>query len=70
MENHNPYIWATSERTRLRTESLYIIRTIVEKHHGTIDIDLKTDTINIDVPDDERTVCAQEIEEQVGGMCR
>jgi hypothetical protein len=63
------YVWATSEETRLRALSLYLIRSIVERHGGTIDIDLATDTINIDVPAREQTACALEIEEQVGSMC-
>jgi len=70
MENQNPYVWATSEEARLRALSLYLIRSIVERHGGTVDVDLATDTINIDVPDEEQTACAQEMEEQVGSMCR
>jgi sensor histidine kinase regulating citrate/malate metabolism len=62
------YVWATSEKTRFRTLSLYLIRSIVEKHGGTIQIDLATDTINVDVPEQEKDACAQEIEEQVGEM--
>jgi len=62
------YVWARSEEARLRALSLYVIRSIVEKHAGTIDIDLATDTINIDVPEEEKLACAQEIEEQVGSM--
>jgi hypothetical protein len=63
------YVWATSQKSKLRALSLYLIRSIVEKHGGTIKIDLATDTINIDVPDQEKDACAQEIEEQVGAMC-
>lgn len=64
------YVWATSEQARFRALSLYLIRSIVEKHGGTIQVDLATDTINIDVPKDQELACAQEIEEQVGSMCR
>jgi hypothetical protein len=63
------YVWATSEKAKLRALSLYLIRSIVERHGGTIDVDLGTDTINIDVPEQEKAACAQEIEEQVGKMC-
>jgi hypothetical protein len=63
------YVWATSEQARLRALSLYVIRSIVEKHGGTVDIDLATDTLNIDVPKAEELACAREIEEQVGSMC-
>lgn len=63
------FVWATSEQAKLRALSLYVIRFIVEKHGGTIDVDLTTDTINIDVPKTEELACATEIEEQVGSMC-
>ncbi len=33
-----------------------------------MDIDLTTNTIYIDLPDEEKVACAQEIEEQVGTM--
>lgn len=57
------------EESGLRATALYIIRLIVERHGGTIETDLATNTINIDVPEKERVACAQEIEEQVGRMC-
>ena len=63
------YIWSTSEKSKLRALSLYIIRSIVERHRGSIEIDLATDIINIDLPDEEKVACAQEMEEQVGTMC-
>jgi sensor histidine kinase regulating citrate/malate metabolism len=63
------YVWATSEKTRFRTVSLYLIRSIVEKHGGTIEVGLATDTITIDVPEGERAECAQEIQAQLGTMC-
>jgi hypothetical protein len=63
------YVWATSDAARMKALSLYLIRSIVEKHGGTIDVDLATDTININVPAKEQVACAQEIEEQVGSMC-
>ena len=53
----------------LVTVSLFVIRSIVEKHGGTVEIDLATDTIHIDVPEKEQIACAQEIEEQVGALC-
>jgi len=63
------YVWATSKKAKLRALSLYLIRSIVERHGGTIEVDLGTDTINIDVPEQEKAACAQEIEKQVGKMC-
>jgi len=63
------YVWSTSEQARHRAFSLWIIRSIVEKHGGTVDIDLATDTLNIDVPEEEQAACALELERQVGSMC-
>jgi len=68
---HRPedYVWSTSEEAKLRSFSLWIIQSIVERHGGTVDIDLATDTLSIDVPAEKQADCAMEIEEQVGHMC-
>ena len=59
---------STSEKAQLRATSLYLIRIIVKRHGGTIEIDLASNTIIIDVPEEEQAVCAQEIEQQVSVM--
>ncbi|MDY6837413.1 MAG: hypothetical protein SWH78_05505 [Thermodesulfobacteriota bacterium] len=63
------YVWSTSEEAKLRSFSLWIIQSIVERHGGTVDIDLATDTLSIDVPEEKQVACAMEIEKQVGHMC-
>jgi len=63
------YVWSTSEKSKLRALLFFIIRSIVERHRGSIEIDLATDTINVELPEEEKVACAQEIEEQVGTMC-
>lgn len=63
------YVWGSSEQAKQRSMSLYLIRSIVEKHGGSVQVDLATDTLYIDVPKEEEFACAQEIEEQVGSMC-
>ena len=70
-DEHVPedFVWSTSEQSKLRALSLFLIRSIVERHGGNIGIDLATDTINIEVPKEEQLACALEIEEQVGAMC-
>lgn len=72
VDNHQieDFVWSTGEQSRLRALSLYLIRSIVEKHGGTVDVDLATNTININVPEEEQTDCAQEIDVQVGSLCR
>ena len=57
------------QKAELRATALFVIRSIVERHHGTIDMDLGTNTININVPEQEEVACAEEIEEQVSIMC-
>ena len=64
------FVWATNERAKQRALSLYHIRSIVEKHGGTVEIDMATDTLNISVPEKERIACAHEIEEHMGAMSR
>ncbi len=62
-------VWGSSEQAKQRSLSLYLIRSIVEKHGGNIQVDLATDTISIDVPKEEEIACAHEIEQQIGSMC-
>jgi hypothetical protein len=64
------YVWSSSEKSEARATSLFIIESIVARHRGTVDIDLATYTLNINVPPEEQLACAKEIEEQVGSMCQ
>ena len=63
------YVWSTSEESKARVTSLFIIQAIVAKHGGTVDIDLATDMLSINVPPEKELACAQEIAEQMGAMC-
>ncbi|NVL90000.1 MAG: hypothetical protein HWN69_03245 [Desulfobacterales bacterium] len=62
-------VLSEGEKVRLRALTLFIIRSIAERHGGSIKIDLATDSIYIEVPDEESSACAQEIEAQMGAMC-
>ncbi len=53
-----------AQKAQRQATALYLIRSIVEKYGGTVEVDLETDTINIHVPERERAACAQRIEEQ------
>lgn len=65
----NGFVWSTSDKAGLRATSLYLIRAIAEKHGCTADVDLKTDTINIDCPEEvDQGKLVLELQEQVGGM--
>jgi hypothetical protein len=59
--------YSEGEMARLQALCIFIVRSVAEKHGGTIEIDLATDTMKINVPDGEQMACAKEIEEQVLG---
>ena len=59
------YVWATSEESKRHALSLYLIGSIVHKHRGTVEIDPETHSINIDVPDEEKQACAEELSKKV-----
>jgi hypothetical protein len=56
---------SAGEQVRLRALALFIIRSTAEKHGGTAQIDLATDSINIDIPEKEKAACVREIEAQL-----
>lgn len=58
------------QEAQLRATALYLIRSIVKRHGGTAEMDLAKDMIKINVPEKERTACAQEIEKQVGATLK
>ena len=59
------YVWATSEESRRRALSLSLIGSIVHKHRGTVRIDPETQSLNIEVPDEEKLACAEELGKKV-----
>ena len=62
------YVRSTSSRAQQKSTALYLIRSIVESKGGTIEIDMATNTINIDVSKEKEVACAQEIEEAVSAL--
>lgn len=60
------YVWATSEESKRDALSLYFIGSIVHKHRGTLQIDPENNVLNIDVPDEEKLACAEELREKAG----
>ena len=56
------------EEVRLRALKLFVVRSTAEKHGGTMEIDLATDTVSINVPKKEMEACTEEIAKQLGGM--
>ncbi len=58
------------QKSQLYATTFYLIRSIVEKHGGTVEMDLATDAIKICVPEKEGVACAKKIEEQLGAAPR
>jgi len=58
------------QRAMQRSTGLKIITQIVEYYNGTIDIDLNTDTLNINVPKEHEAECARKIEEASASYAR
>jgi hypothetical protein len=57
------FVWSTSEEGKIRALSLYLIRSIVERRGGTVDVNLMTGTVHVDVPDDEQMASVEAIED-------
>ncbi len=57
-------------KAQLYATAFYLIRSIVEKHGGNVEMDLATDAIKICVPEKERVACAKKIEAQFGAAPR
>jgi len=66
-ENHwgEDYVWATSRESKRHALSLSLIGSIVHKHGGTVQIDSATYALNIEVPDDQKLACAEELNRKV-----
>jgi len=59
------YVWATSQESKRHALSLSLIGSIVHKHGGTVRIDPETHSINIDVPDEGKLACVEELSRKV-----
>ena len=60
------YVWATSEEPRRNALSLHLTGSIAHRHGGTVKINAETNAVNIDVPDEEKLACAEELSKKVG----
>ena len=60
------YVWATSEESMRDALSLHLIGSIVHRHGGTVAIDAETSAVDIDVPDEKKLACAEELSKKVG----
>jgi len=61
-------VCSRGEAARLRALKLYVVRSTAERHGGTMEMDLATDTVNINVPKKEMAACTKEIAKQLEPM--
>lgn len=57
-----------SEKTRIRTLSLNVVRSIAKQHGGVIRKNQVSGAIVVSVPEAQKALCAQAIVDQLGGM--
>ena len=59
-------VWATNEQSRRQGISSYLIRSIAQRYGGDAHIDFFRQSIDINVPEEEKLACTREIHETVG----
>jgi len=68
-------VWSTSAQSTAQAKGLWMIRAIVDKYGGTVEIDIQNNLLNIDFPDsvsaEDEAKCALEVEEAMdeAGFC-
>ena len=72
IDDEAPMIWSTCDESKERARSLYVIRSIVDRYGGTIDIDIEENRLDIDFPKtvskEDQAACALEVEEELNKM--
>jgi hypothetical protein len=57
-----------TQPARSRILFLSLVRLIVEKYGGHLDIDMEKDTFTVNIPQDRKSDCFQELTEAVGPL--
>jgi len=58
------------EAVQLRALKLYVLRSTAQRHGGTAEYDLATDSVEISVPKEEISACTEEVAKQLGAAYR
>ena len=58
------------EAVQLRALKLYVLNSAAQKHGGTAEYDLATDSVEISVPKEEISACTEEVAKQLGAAYR
>ena len=66
LEVAREFVWGSSADSKRDGQSLYLIHAIAAKHKGNASVDLTNHSIQVNVPDDNKAACLQEIEEETG----
>ena len=58
------------EAVQLRALKLYVLNSAAQKHGGTVEYDLATDSVEISVPKEKISACTEEVAKQLGAAYR
>lgn len=61
--------WEEPTPEQMQSDSLLVIRGIVERYGGTVDVDIRTNTLYIDVPEGKEHEVALELDKALPGQC-
>jgi hypothetical protein len=59
-----------ADEVELRALKMYVLRSTAERYGGTIEYDLETDTVAINVPKKDIPACTEEVARQLGAAFR
>lgn len=72
LDDEGPMIWSTCDESKERARSLYVIRAIVDRYRGKVEIDIEKNLLDINFPDDvseeDQAECALMVEEELNKM--
>ena len=66
LELARDFVWGSNAESKREGQSLYLVHAIAAKHQGKAKVDLQNHYIEVNVPDDNKAACLQEIEEKTG----
>ena len=58
------------EAVQLRALKLYVLNSTAQRHGGTVEYDLATDSVEISVPKEKISACTEEVAKQLGAAYR
>lgn len=62
------FVWAQHWKSKQRTQKLQTIASLVHRYGGTVQVDIETNTLAIDVPEEHKVECALKVQEEMEKM--